>query len=100
MKISTEQITALVSQGYMSLQVPEFDVDFQPDDWFIEVKCVVDGYRLCFGRERGFVHLSPKGFEANKTALKEAFEEGVKRTGRNSGATFTDLHAHATAFFL
>lgn len=73
MKIFEIAITALTSEGRITLQVPDFCIGTPipkqieaPDDWFVRL----NGY---LPSPRGCLFLSRKGWEANKEALWLAF---------------------------
>lgn len=75
MRIFKSSITAMARQGRASLQVPDVaigkpipETEEYPDDWFIVLK----DNRPAIGRESGFLHLTRKGFEANKHQLQQA----------------------------
>lgn len=68
-------ITQLASAGYITLQVPDSaygDVELEniPAHWVWEIK----NQRPALGKERGHLHLTRAGWEANKVAIKAAFE--------------------------
>lgn len=91
MKILEDSITYLARGGHITLQVPEFGINFGPepvelkeadlpDDWFVSL----NGNDL--PSPQGFLFLSRKGWEANKTALWKAFavSRGDPQADRNS----------------
>ena len=100
-------ITYLMAEGRLTLQVGEYEIvmdgddfgiqhseDEDPEDWFQYLKQAyeiknfpeefvgTDRYnmRLCLGKEQGFRFLTRKGFDANKEILKAAWE---RRTREN-----------------
>jgi len=96
MKISKGAITSLARQGYLTLQVPDleirigeeaklnpkWEIEELPDAWFCRTKCYnAKGSRLVFGREQGFLYLTREGWEANREALKEAFQSSSNKRG-------------------
>ena len=116
MKINPEILTALRDEGYATLQAPEYSIGRDsngdvgvisdinsdeptsievPDDWFMRIK----SERLAVGKEKGFLFISPKGYEANKADLLEAFEMGVATTGRNDDMSRDDFDRYAQDFF-
>lgn len=130
MKISRSSLTYLARSGYMTLQVPQYTISFGtgsqvaisdegevvepdeieiPDNWIIETKHVgglwSQNERQCVGRERGFWHLSPIGYAANRDALREAWEsvpEGRRRTPEDrpdGGTTWADFEAWVQRWF-
>jgi len=94
-------ITSLASEGYLTLQVPQYDiiikegrafaqsltnaegVEEHPDHWFIWLK----NHRPAVGRETGFLILTREGWEANKEKIKEAFQA--------SRGTWQEFEQHA-----
>jgi len=100
MKILPGSITCLAGEGRLTIQVPTISIgtddralEDAPDDWF-----VLTGYgtKPAIGRERSsaFVYLSRKGYEANKSALRAAFNQSTSRRG-----TWQQFEAAAEAFF-
>jgi len=101
MKILKGSITTLMSEGYMTLQVPTIALSLDgikaemaeaPDDWFM----FVTRERLAVGREQGFLHLSPKGYRANLDAIKAAWEAcplDRRRSGRYTSGREWDGNA-------
>jgi len=97
-------ITSLASQGYLSLQVPQYDIiikeerafaqslidaegaEEHPDDWFVWLK----NHRPVVGRESGFLFLTKKGWKANKEKIKEAFQASKMKRG-----TWQEFEQHA-----
>ncbi len=77
MKLPEDSIITLAQEGRMTLQVPTCWygepapklVDY-PDDWFIHIT----GGRPALGREKGFLHLTRAGWEANKEDIRKAYE--------------------------
>lgn len=105
MKIVKDSITVLAGEGWLTLQVPslalrwpgEPDVEYEdaPDEWFVEVRIGSSSkHELCVGKERGFPHLSRKGWEANKGKLAAAFAGASFKRG-----TWADFEKHADEFF-
>ena len=85
MRLTTDSITSQAARGRCCLQVPEYCIVLgtnaepeptqeYPDDWFVRLK---HGRPVVAGERTGFLHLTRKGFEANKEALRHAFEEKV-----------------------
>jgi len=92
MKIWDDWITCLRGDGYLTLQVPEIclggpsiTIDV-PDSWFWYLKAG----RPAVGREQGFLHISPEGFQANKKALAAAYLGSLPndQQGLESAETF------------
>lgn len=109
MKMTFEQMTSLTSRGYLGTQIPEFDIDTHkmeysmsidnanpkdvvdmPDDWFM----YSNGSSPLIGNQKGFLHLSRKGYEANKDRLKAAFllaiSQGWDRTNGRGWVAFEE----------
>lgn len=90
MKIPRSSIVSLSSSGYITLQVPDVVINFGggslppdddlPDEWFVRL---TDGVPS----PQGFLHLSRKGWEANRDALWEAFSKANAHTQRFPGIT-------------
>ncbi len=90
MKILKNSIIYLASCGYRTTQIPQYDFDLSgnyssayeeiPDDWVMTIYGKTCS-RLALGRERGFWHLSRKGFEANKELIQKAFEDSPMKRG-------------------
>jgi len=131
MKISKSSLTYLARSGYMTLQVPQYTISLGrqlaigdngevvepeeieiPDNWIIETKhqggLWSQNERLCVGRERGFWHLSPIGWAANRDAIKEAWESvsvGMRRTADDrrddpkAGVEWADFEAWVARWF-
>lgn len=123
MYIFVDAITQLAGEGRLTLQVPEQDISFGyvmptertevPDDWFETLR---HGYKIknpptefahpefstsmrrCFGKEQGFLHLTRKGFEANKEAIKEAWLNGG-RYGVPTNQPWEDFERYAEFHF-
>lgn len=84
MQILKGAITQLASRGHLTLQVPEcaickpgtnVEMEEAPDEWFCVLKhnCVPAS-----GKESGFLYLTRAGYEANKDALRTAFESAIE----------------------
>lgn len=88
MKLNPESLLHLVQAGYFSTRVPELHVTAgmelrsngeletaveMPDEWFCRVKIASGGARLTFGKEKGYLHLSEEGWNANRDRMREAF---------------------------
>jgi hypothetical protein len=95
MNIFEGSITQLASEGYLTLQVPHCvvgeptpDTVEVPDEWLCELKSDVP----VTGRQEGFLFLTRAGYEANKDAIKKAFEKacanGKDRTDGEGWAAF------------
>lgn len=88
MQIIKDAITTLAGEGYMTLQVPVYDLGAPPqtinvpDSWLCYIK---SNNSLCIGKQRGFLYLTEEGFKANYRDIKKAFEgaiaNGMDRTG-------------------
>lgn len=104
MKLERDAITTLAGEGRCTLLVPdvllfvpgydESSVVYEdfPDDWFV---VLTPAGAPVAGKENGYTYLSRKGYEANKDALKKAFEssEGIR------GKTWADFEKHAEEHF-
>lgn len=86
----------------MTVQVPECAIGSPvpeeidaPDDWFIRT----DGWEL---KPKGFLHLSRAGFEANRDALRTAFEKYIhdEPHGRAGDKTWADFENEIEHFFV
>lgn len=84
--VDTAQVTQLASEGYHTLQVPQFSIDLTggpsadhtdyATDYFIPVKTVgYDKQRIAAGREKcwAFMYLSRKGWTRYYKDIKAAF---------------------------
>jgi len=91
-KVLKGSVTQLASEGRITLQVPEFEIAFDPsqasgfeelpDDWFIRARAGSgNSWALSVGKERGFLVLSQKGWEANKAKIKEVFMKAEHKRG-------------------
>ena len=98
MKVALHTIIRLASEGFLTLQIPQYIIEFQkgkaikkpaaqglidfPDDFF----CMLKGgnYIPCIGKEKGFTYLTQKGFKFFyrdlETAFKKAYNSGIDRT--------------------
>lgn len=81
-KIIKGAVTHLAASGYMTLQVPDSasgDVELEsiPTCWVWEIK----NSRPALGKERGHLHLTRAGWNANKVAIKTAFESSDRKRG-------------------
>ena len=100
MRLPEGAITYLASEGRITLQVPPFVIgeisrmiDY-PDEWFHYVKMIRENcYRPVFGREQGYLHLTRAGWEANREALREAFESSP------STKTWQDFERYVETYF-
>lgn len=105
MILAKDSITALASEGRCGTQVPQIDVVFSgaltsprvnyPDEWFCWLKS--DGVP-CVGRQKGFLHLTETGWDANKDDIKKAFEYAIAH-GRDRGETWTDFEKEVSDHF-
>jgi len=104
MKILKGAITSLAEEGYITLQIPVYDVwvDQQapqrsetediPDDWIIYLK---GGQRRpIIGKEKGFLFLSKTGWDANWKKIREAFLNCEHPRG-----TWADFEDHVEIHF-
>ena len=83
MSVATNLITQLTSEGYHTLQVPQFSIDLNgpgtdhtdlSDDYVIPVKSVsCYKQRIAIGREQGFMYMSRKGFNHYLNDIKASF---------------------------
>lgn len=85
MELPKSAVTALASEGYHTLQVPQYSISFNgaapdpteivDDEHIVEVKCFGSSakQRICTGREYGFTYLSRKGWQHYFHDLKAAF---------------------------
>lgn len=94
MRIYEGAITQLAMSGHLTLQVPDQVIGKPvpgtievPDDWFVRLK---DDRPVTNKRESGFLFLSRKGWEANKSAFVQIL---------GSGVVWKDLEAHAAEHF-
>jgi len=120
MLVNKSALTQLASEGRYTLQVPQYCIHVNPDgqavcdvsqhpdaieipdDYIMTCKRQGSKMRLCTGRESGFWFLSPKGYEALKNDLREAYEarvqqwneEGIAHTG-----SWEQFEAVAKTFF-
>lgn len=94
MDLQSKAITTLVSEGYVTLQIPMSYLgnvtayESLPDDYFIRLK----DYRPAVGNEQAGTYLTRKGYEALKDRLKANFST---RRGR----TWEEFEAHAEKHF-
>jgi hypothetical protein len=112
MKMSIDIMTSLMARGYLTLQIPELDIDTfkgvslsvdndkhtveMPDDWFMRLR----GSLPCAGRQQGFLFLSRKGYNANKSHLKSAFEKALnKGLDRTKGKGWVAFEEHVDNHF-
>lgn len=115
MKMTFElMLETLRERGYISLQIPEYDIDTRtgvsmsidnakpedvvdmPDDWFM----YVNGELPVIGKQTGFLHLTRKGYEANKDRLKEALKHAIKiGYDRTDGKGWIVFEKHAEKHF-
>lgn len=103
MKILKGAITSLARQGYITLQIPVFDVWINqapqqsetediPDEWVITLK---GGQRRpVIGKEKGFLFLSKIGWDANWKKIREAFLHCESPRG-----TWADFEDHVEEHF-
>jgi len=103
MKIIKDARTSLAHNGYITLQVPDVEIALDgvastieelPDDWFFYLNLKRSQPVPCIGKENGFLYYTRKGWEANKTLLKEAFESSPTPRG-----TWTEFIVYAEEFF-
>jgi len=94
MQISREALFSLMTTGYVTLQVPQFNISFGrnggvledgqiprspedtmdiPNDYLYELKHCGMKSRPTIGKESGFTYITRKGYEALKPQIKEAF---------------------------
>jgi hypothetical protein len=103
MKMQKDTITHLMWCGYLTLQVPEIEVNFgtplpesayvdAPDEWFMRLSGDLPS-------SRGFLHLSRAGYEANKTAIREAFEVALADPERRRAESWADFEAFVVKHF-
>ncbi len=101
MKILKDAITSLASEGRMTLQIPQVDLNprgFEssikevPDEWVVALK---DGSYPAVGREQGYLYLTRAGWFANRDDIKDAFEGA--RFSR--GNTWEDFEEYARKHF-
>ncbi|MFW9871574.1 MAG: hypothetical protein ACFFG0_00560 [Candidatus Thorarchaeota archaeon] len=95
-------ITTLVSEGYLTLQVPEYTISLDkvpnenfidyPDEWFVRANHT-RGPSLN-KKENGFIFLSEIGWKANKDDIKKAFE-----SSKNPRGTWEDFEKHVIEHF-
>lgn len=100
MQIIKGSITSLASEGRITLQVPTMaigigtapSVSFEtvPDDWFVYLRNDVPAT----GKQEGFLFLSKRGFDANKTDIQRAFLSSTRARG-----TWADFEKHAEEHF-
>lgn len=119
MKLPADCLISLAARGYMSIQVPEYDLDITaenghavgvtshvsdradvveyPDNWFIRV---ANSGSIAVGKQSGHLHLSRRGWEANRDTLRLVFTaacgNGLDRTG---GEGFPAFVRYAEKFF-
>jgi hypothetical protein len=114
MRVALHTITSLASQGRLTLQIPQYIIEFQKgkaikkptpgglidfsDDFF----CMLKGGTStpCIGKERGFTYLTQKGFKFFyrdlETAFKKAYNNGIDRT---NGVGWPEFVQHASDHF-
>ena len=103
MRIIKGAIEQLASEGYITLQVPQYIIDTRlppppmpletiPNDWIETLKSSQD--RRCCGNESGFWFLTEKGWNAKKDDIKKAFINSQHPRG-----SWTDFEVHATKHF-
>ena len=103
MKILKGAVTSLASQGYITLQIPVYDVwidqDPQqsetediPDNWVIHLKGGQN--RPVIGKEKGFLFLSKIGWEANWKKIRQAYLDSGSPRG-----TWADFEEHVELHF-
>jgi hypothetical protein len=107
MKVSKTWIEDLRIESRVTLQVPEFSIgdDLElvevPDEWFWRLK-LDRGDRIAVGKEKAFLYVSPLGYEANKSALADAYLEGLNRRGWRQDAYISsaaEFHEWAEGWF-
>lgn len=103
MKILKGSITSLASQGYITLQIPVYDVWIDkepkqsktediPDDWVITLK---GGQRRpVIGKEKGFLFLSKIGWDANWKKIRQTYLDSGSPRG-----TWADFEEHVEEHF-
>ena len=85
MKMWKNWRSTLREEGYLTLQVPQFaritlnhapniELVDVPDEWFWSIK----DDRPAVGKERGFLHISPAGYAANKESIAQAYLDAVE----------------------
>ena len=103
MKILKNAIISLASQGYITLQIPVYDVwinqDPQqsetediPDDWVITLKGGQS--RPVIGKEKGYLFLSKIGWDANRKKIRQAYLDSGSPRG-----TWADFEDHVELHF-
>lgn len=99
MKIIKDSITALASEGRMTLQIPQYDLGANntieeevPDEWFVTLR---NASYPAVGREHGYLFLTRAGWFANQDKLKEAFENAEY----NRGNTWEDFETYTIKHF-
>lgn len=107
MKVYYGAITTMAARGRLSLHIPDIAVGTpmpemidRPDEWFI--RCVIRGGNHPYRETRpltskdsyAMLYLSKKGYEANKDALRMAFNSVYDR-----GHTWADFEAYAEMFY-
>lgn len=99
MKIIKDSITALASEGRMTLQIPQYNFGANntieaevPDEWFVTLR---NASYPAVGREQGFLFLTQAGWFANQDKLKEAFENAKFSRGN----TWEDFEEYAIKHF-
>jgi len=104
MEILKDAITSSARGGYLSLQIPEIAVRFNggqdeveniPDDWVCRLKSCD---RPAVGKESGFLYLTRKGYEANKPAIRAAFEQAIASGTDRTGGIGWPAFEQAAAF--
>lgn len=103
MEILKGAITALVSEGRLTLQVPAYcigndpECEIVPDSWF----CFLQSNGTpCVGKQSGFLYLTKAGYEANKEDIKVAFEAAIARgLDRTNGVGWPAFEQYVTEHF-
>lgn len=108
MKIHSDWLTALRREGRCTLQVPTLTISFPgrtpqieyveiPDNWVFKLQ---DGKKPAVGRMEGVLYISRLGYEANKSAILEAYVEGVQRKyGRSADRAISVFECYAEIHF-
>lgn len=93
MKLQFSNLFALLLEGRFTTQIPTINinigtntqhspslVDF-PDSLLMHVTVKYNKYRISFGKEQSFLHLSRTGFNVYKDELWKAYEKGINTVG-------------------
>jgi len=100
MMLPPGSITLHASRGRIGVQVPHIDIDpspssvEHPDEWF----CWLRDLTPCVGRQKGFLYLTEAGWNANREAIRDAFEQAI-RGEYNRGKSWSDFEDHVAEHF-